>query len=59
MKTIRQQQKDRYRKANLKTISFECNINTDADILELLASQENKSRYIKNLLREQIQANNT
>lgn len=54
MKTIRQQQKDRYRKANLKTISFECNIYTDADILEHLSKQPNKSGYIKELLRQAI-----
>lgn len=54
MSEKRQQQKARYRKSHLKTISFECNINTDADILEHLSKQPNKSGYIKELLRQAI-----
>lgn len=55
----RQQQKARYRKNHLKTISFECNINTDADILEHLSKQPNKSGYIKQTLRKAMERKNS
>ena len=55
----RQQQKARYRKNHLKTVSFECNINTDTDILEHLSKQPNKSGYIKQTLRKAMEGKNS
>ena len=45
----------KYNANNLKHIKFAFNIKTDADILEKLEEQPNKTGYIKDLIRADIQ----
>lgn len=40
-----------WQKQHTKSYAFRFNCNTDADIIEKLESVENKSAYIKNLIR--------
>ena len=40
-----------WQKSHTKSYAFRFNLNTDADIIEILESQENKSQFIKNLIR--------
>ena len=44
----------KYNKNNTKIINFRFNLEYDADIIEFLNSKENKSGYLKKLLRDQI-----
>lgn len=46
----------KYDKANTKQITFKFNLNTDADILEKLASVPNKQGYIKELIRKDLKS---
>ena len=46
---------EKYDKANTKQFRMKLNINTDADILDRLASVQNKQGYIKQLILEDIQ----
>lgn len=42
---------NRYNKENTITICFRLNKNTDKDIIEILSKQDNKTGYIKELIR--------
>lgn len=44
----------RYQKENMRRIALMLNRNTDADIIEKLESEPNKSGYIKQLIRDDI-----
>ena len=44
-----------YRATNTKKYSLECAISTEADIIEQLEAQSNKSGYIKSLIRKEIE----
>lgn len=44
----------KYAKENLKQIIFVCNRNADADIIAFLEELPNKSEYIKNLIRNDM-----
>ena len=44
----------KYEKANVIQISFKLNKNTDGDIIDALSKQENRSGYIKQLIREDM-----
>lgn len=48
----------RYDAKNTKLLNIKLNLNTDADILEHLASLENKQGYIKSLIRKDIEEKN-
>lgn len=45
---------DKYKKANTKTIGFSVSLKYDKDIISQLEKQENKSDYIKSLIRKDI-----
>lgn len=45
-----------YQKSNVKILKVPLNIKTDADILEHLETKENKSGYVKRLIRSDIQS---
>lgn len=45
---------DKYKKANTKTIGFSVSLKYDKDIINQLEKQENKSDYIKSLIRKDI-----
>ena len=51
--------KREYDKTNAKTFSLKFNVKTDADILELFETIDNKQGYIKRLIREDIARNAT
>lgn len=40
-----------YQKANVKSMAFVLNRNTDQDIIEFLATKENRNAYLKALIR--------
>lgn len=42
---------DRYKKKMMKQYNLMCHIVNDADVIEMLNSQENKQGYIKALIR--------
>ena len=44
----------KYDKSNTKMMSFKFNLQTDADILDRLASVPNKQGYIKELIRKDM-----
>jgi len=44
----------RYNKANIKNLNVPLNIKTEQDIIQKLSSVENKSGYIKSLIRADI-----
>ena len=46
----------KYDKVNTKRLNVKLNINTDKDILQKLNSIQNKSGYIKMLIRKDIKA---
>lgn len=46
----------KYDKANTRQITFKFNLKTDADILERLDSVENRQGYIKELIRNDMEA---
>ena len=48
---------EKYDKANTKQFRMKLNINTDADILDRLASVPNKQGYVKALIRADIENN--
>lgn len=43
-----------YAKENLQQIKFTLNKRTDADLLEWLNKQENKQKYLKELIRKDM-----
>lgn len=43
-----------YKRSKIKRVPFDLNMETDADILQFLEEIKNKSGYIKNLIREDI-----
>ena len=45
----------KYRATNTKKYSLECAISTEADIIEQLEAQPNKSGYITSLIRKEIE----
>lgn len=47
----------KYIKNNTKTYVVRCNVKTDSDIIEFLASKDNVAGYIKGLLREETRKN--
>lgn len=47
----------KYDKENIKKINVIVNVKTESDIIEKLESVENKSGYIKKLIREDIERN--
>lgn len=47
----------KYNKANIKALAFQLNITTDRDIIDHLATKENKTGYIKDLIREDMKRN--
>lgn len=44
----------KYNKENIKSLAFQLNITTDRDIINHLATKENKTGYIKSLIREDM-----
>lgn len=44
--------KERYNKANTITLCLRMNKKTDKDIIDILESQESKTGYIKELIRQ-------
>lgn len=46
----------KYDKTNTRQITFKFNLKTDADILEKLDSVENRQGYIKELIRNDMEA---
>lgn len=46
----------KYDKANTRQITFKFNLKTDADILEKLDSVDNRQGYIKEIIRNDIEA---
>lgn len=46
----------KYDKANTRNITFKFNLKTDADILERLDSVDNRQGYIKELIRNDMEA---
>lgn len=46
----------KYDNLNTTQIKLKLNNNTDADVLDKLAKEENKQGYIKNLIRQDINA---
>ncbi len=46
----------KYDKANTRQITFKFNLKTDADILERLDSVDNRQGYIKEIIRNDIEA---
>lgn len=48
----------KYEKNNVKRYVINAVINTESDIIERLEQEENKSGYIKNLIRKDIMENN-
>ena len=47
----------KYNKENIKGLAFQLNINTDRDIIDHLAKKENKTGYIKQLIRDDMKKN--
>ena len=47
---------EKYDRLNTTQVKIKLNNNTDADVLDKLAKEENKQRYIKNLIRQDITA---
>jgi hypothetical protein len=47
----------KYNKENIKSLAFQLNITTDRDIINHLATKENKTGYIKELIREDMKKN--
>lgn len=45
----------KYKKKNIKRISFDFNYATEADLIEWLEKQPNKAGLIKRLLREEME----
>jgi hypothetical protein len=41
----------KYNKENIKSLAFQLNITTDRDIIDHLATKDNKTGYIKELIR--------
>jgi len=48
----------KYNKENTKNVVLHLNINTDKDILDHLDGKENKTGYIKDLIRDDITKEN-
>lgn len=48
----------KYKAKNYTQFKIELNLQKDADILEYLSMQENKTLYIKELIRADIRTNN-
>ena len=48
---------NRYRKANIKSLTIGFNLKTDRDLLDKLDSVPNKQGYIKQLIRQDIATN--
>lgn len=46
---------DRYKKKNIKQVKLDLNINTEQDIIEWLNKQPNKQGKIKELIRREIE----
>lgn len=46
---------EKYKKANEKNITLSLNIKTDGDILEKLSSMTNRTAYIKQAIRHEIE----
>ena len=44
----------RWQQKNAKNFGFKCFYKTDSDIIEKLESVDNKNKYIKDLIREDI-----
>lgn len=44
----------KYNKENIKSLAFQLNITTDRDIIDHLAKKDNKTGYIKALIREDM-----
>lgn len=49
---------DRWNRQNTKQYGFRCMYKTDQDIIDKLDSLDNKNKYIKDLIRQDIQRNN-
>jgi len=47
----------KYNKENIKSLAFQLNITTDRDIINHLATKDNKTGYIKELIREDMKKN--
>ena len=45
---------NKYIKNHTRRFTLQCNNDTDADIIELLESQENYNGYLKSLLRREL-----
>lgn len=48
---------DRWNRQNTKQYGFRCMYKTDQDIIDKLDSLDNKNKYIKDLIRQDIQRN--
>ena len=47
----------KYNKENIKMVTLHLNITTDKDILDYLQKKDNKTGYIKELIREDMKKN--
>lgn len=47
----------KYNKENIKMVTLHLNITTDKDILDYLQKKDNKTGYIKDLIREDMKKN--
>ena len=47
----------KYNKENIKMVTLHLNITTDKDILDYLLKKDNKTGYIKELIREDMKKN--
>lgn len=54
MTEARKRASKKYDAANTKTYSLKLNVNTDADIINMLSASENVQGYIKRLLKNEL-----
>ena len=46
---------DKYQREQIKTVGFRFHVKRDADILEWLESVENKTEYVRQLIRQDME----
>ena len=49
----------KYIKTHTKRFTLQCNIDKDADIIEFLSSKDNYTQYLKDLIRREIDKENS
>lgn len=57
-KVIKKREKDKeYQKRKIKQVKINLNVETDADIIEILESKNNVQGYIKDIIRKDVEEN--